>query len=91
MAEEKRRVAVVVFMEATGVDENDAAVHAMMALRQTLFGRPYAAMGRELAPVLLRGKELEPTIVHEMREVGMAAGNGYLWTTPTIKAFPRKD
>lgn len=138
---EMHRVAIVVFCEASGVDEGDAAAMARMALASTLrqagspdpswpsSTRPSCAACGSYADVtdvgvmgdhhqgeigvfdesdfpLCKGSGLpphersEPVVSVEYRnghvmrarifdtvEAGMAAGNGYLWTRPTAKAF----
>lgn len=135
------RVAIVVFCEAAGADEGDAAAMARMALASTLrkAGEPdpafpsatkpscaacgaYAKVnkagvikphhqgetdlfdGSDYPPCEGSGKppheRKEPVVSVEYRnghimrarifdtmEAGMAAGNGYLWTKPTVKAF----
>lgn len=85
MSDENRpwhRVAIVTFMEVQGVDPRDAAAGAVIGLNQAL--RPGTEVGfthqnRSLGEGVMR-------IVQHM-EVGMAAGNGYLWTEPTSRAF----
>lgn len=73
-------VAVVVFARAGGVDAPDAAHRAEMAIRE--------AIGAAL-PLPHRNDTVKGRVVRfiSVMEVGMAAGNGYLWTQPTIKAF----
>jgi hypothetical protein len=92
MSREKHRVAIVVFAECEGADYHDAAVGAQMSLNHLL--REGGILGREFktlpSPPRRDGHSWETTIHHVM-EVGMAAGNGYLWTEPTSKAFPRED
>lgn len=143
MTREARRVAVVVFCEAAGVDDYDAAVGAQLALSRLIHehgvadpdcklvgvaGPPRCAACGAPATITARGKvrahpscesyvtrpgqtscsgsgkppaqPSEPVIgferadrvgiyarVHQIMDVGMAAGNGYLWTRPTVKAF----
>lgn len=90
MSTETYRVALVVFCEASGADAYDAAYHAQRALTQQL--SPNHARPALLNPVSFpNGVTLPPVVVHDVIEVGMAAGNGYLWTSPTSKAFPRKE
>lgn len=142
---EMHRVAIVVFCEAAGVDEHDAAAAARMALSATLrkAGEPDPALPSATKPSCAscgayakvnkkglikahhRGETFmwdpedgeeqsapcegtglpphqrnEPVVAVEYRnghimrarvfdtmEAGMAAGNGYLWTRPTVKAF----
>jgi len=82
---ETHRVAVVVFVEAEGIDERDAGSAAMLAVRQALAG-PRLGLP---ADIILRmaNRPDEALKVVDVIEVGMAAGNGYLWTRPTSKAF----
>lgn len=89
MADGTHRVAVVVFCEATSVDEDEAGWHATTALKRHLGARIEAV---ELKPVTLPdGRVLPPVVVHSAVEVATAARNGYLHTRPTGKAYPRRD
>jgi len=90
------QVAVTVFCVAEGADYVDAGSHAAMAIRKALSGEQVAPMPYALEPVVLypgRANEwsLEPVVVHDVMETGMAAGNGYLWLRPTVKSFPRRE
>jgi hypothetical protein len=73
------QVAVVVFIQARGVDERDAGNGAMMAVRQ--------AWGPGTLLPVRSARGTENVRVVDAMEVGMAAGNGYLWTEVTGKAF----
>lgn len=135
------RVAIVVFCEASGVDEGDAAAMARMALSSTLrqagepdpsmpsatkpscaacgayakvnkagmikahhqaetgliddsdyppcegSGKPPQVRGEPVVSVEYRNGHVMRARVFDTIEVGIAAGNGYLWTKPTVKAF----
>lgn len=86
MAErETHRVAVVVFVEAKGIDERDAGTGATLAVRQALAG-PRLGLPADIT-LTMANRPDEPVTVVDVREVGEAAGNGYLWTRPTSKAF----
>lgn len=75
-------VGIVVFMRAPGVDAGDAADRAAFALR-----RAVRSSGRDsvLCDDGRNGTGAAMPVVDVM-EVGMAAGNGYLWVRPTAKA-----
>lgn len=76
------RVAIVTFMELQGIDPSDAAGGAVIGMNQVLRPGthvPFQHQNRSLGPGEMR-------IVQHM-EVGMAAGNGYLWTEPTSRAY----
>lgn len=75
-------VGIVVFMRAPGVDALDAAHRAEYALR-----RAVRSSGRDsaLTDDGRNGTGAAMPVV-DVIEVGMAAGNGYLWTRPTRKA-----
>jgi hypothetical protein len=92
MSRETHRVAVVVFAECEGADYHDAAMGAQMSLNQ--FFREHAEGDYKSwtipSPPRKDGYKWDTTI-HDVVEVGIAAGNGYLWTRPTRKAFPRPD
>lgn len=93
MSERQRhRVAIVIFAECDGVDERDAASGAEMSLNHLL--REGGLLGRTFktlpSPPRRDGHTWETTI-HEVREVGVAARNGYLWTAPTGAAYPREE
>jgi hypothetical protein len=76
-------VAVVLFCDVES--ETEAEQIAEITISRLLGPLP-----QMLEPVQTsNGKELPAVLVHEVREVGMAAGNGYLWTQPTLKAYPR--
>jgi len=85
-------VAIVVFCEATGVDERDAAYHAQRSIIRSLLHGKAPTKPVMLDPLALNGHEpLPPVAVHDAQEIGMAARNGYLWTGPTGKSYPRMN
>ncbi|WP_116201290.1 hypothetical protein [Amycolatopsis circi] len=84
----EHRVAITVFVTAAGVDALDAAHVAECAVRQTI----WTATGsdRKRPPLTILAKirlNTYPVQVVRVMETGMAAGNGYLWTSPTAKPF----
>jgi hypothetical protein len=79
------RSAVVVFVEAKGADERDAGNAAELAVRQALAG-PRLGLPADIILKMANRPDEAMTVVDVM-EVGLAAGNGYLWTRPTSKAF----
>lgn len=84
----KYRTVVVVFVTADGVDERDAGHAAVLAVRTALGGdqmRLPVALTRQM-----RDFTIEAEVV-DVQEAGMAAGNGYLWTRPTSKAWSERD
>lgn len=78
------RVAVAVFLETDGIDEHDAGSGGVLAVRQALAGRAMT-LPLEVEYVAANGQNTAKVV--DVMEVGMAAGNGYLWTKPTVKAF----
>lgn len=91
MAErEKFRVAIAVFVEVEGVDALDASSAAQMLIRKALQGDQWPT-GQ---PFVLHherpdGVSWDGEVVNVM-DVGMAAGNGYLWIEPTAKSWREK-
>lgn len=84
----EHRVAITVFATVAGVDALDAASIAALAIRQAI----WAATGedRRRMPLTIPSKfrdEERPVRIAVVMESGMAAGNGYVWTQPTAKAF----
>lgn len=77
------RAAVVVFIETT---HSGNPVDAAVLLKQAL----HQATGNKLSVEDPRLGTID-IAVHEVLEIGLAAGNGYLWTSPTSKAFPRPE
>ncbi|GAB6901955.1 hypothetical protein [Kineosporia succinea] len=85
------RVAVVVFADVRGVDYVDATAGAVQAIRSALtdgftkpvpvdLPNPYASEER------FKDHDMSCRAVAVM-DLGMAAGNGYLWTEPTARAW----
>lgn len=78
---ERKRAAVVLFVDSeSGVDGPDIANLVLIALHQA------GTMKDGLTVRQADGKEHHVRIIHAI-EAGMAAGNGYLWTEPTAKAW----
>lgn len=78
------RVAVTVFATVRAVDQHDADSVVEVAVRQAL------GTDRMRLPTLIRARSAHSeadVLVHHVTETGRAAGNGYLWTEPTSKAF----
>lgn len=89
---QRHRVAVVVFVEAGGIDERDAGTGAEMAVRQALSGDGVAGMTLPTDITLkMANRPDEAMTVVGVIEVGVAAGNGYLRTRPTSKAFRERQ
>jgi hypothetical protein len=83
------RAAVVLFVdmdENEAMDARDVAEFTRQGLHQAGFG-----MHKENGeiPVNFRGQIKKVRLVDVM-EVGMAMGNGYLWTEVTSKAFKQR-
>jgi hypothetical protein len=70
MAMQMRRVAVVVFADAPGVDDHDAATRLTVAVTERLAGRLPAPAGR--------GRALPDIAVEGAVALSTAARNGYL-------------
>lgn len=86
VADDKKttRAAVVLFVE---VDQDVPVHHAAVMVSQKLAGK---GLLTEPFTVTRAGHEWNIQI-HEVMEAGMAAGNGYLGTKVTNKAYPRKE
>jgi hypothetical protein len=80
---QKHRVAVAVFLEVDGFDEDDAGMGGMLAVRQALGA--IRGLPQEITFRAANGEHAAQVV--EVMELGIAAGNGYLWTRPTGKAF----
>lgn len=78
------RAAVTVFIET---DHEGDAVDSAFLFKMALRG----AVGESLSIHPPRWPEPINITIHDAMETGMAAGNGYLWTEPTSKAFPRPE
>ncbi len=82
--DKRQRAAVTVFAEVNdAVDRRDAAGVVGHLIRQAL---PIGAKHE----VDIQAGTWTVTI-HDVIENGMAAGNGYLWTEPTSKAYTQYD
>lgn len=84
---EEFRVPVTVFTTVRGVDFRDAAAIADVAVRTAIRS---AAVDDEPDCTLHVEHRRLGTLkvrVHHVMETGMAAGNGYLWTEATPKAY----
>lgn len=98
MDEKSDRVAVVVFVTVDGgADFLDRAHIAEMTVRRTLAGGEtlrHLPIELDRVPYFKDRKPVDPmppVTVHAVREVGIAARNGYLWTEVTGHAFPREE
>jgi hypothetical protein len=77
----RTRIAVVVFADVSG-EASDAEHVVEYWVRQRL-----GPLDGTEHPVPLRDASEVKVRVHNVTEVGVAAGNGYLWTEPTSKAY----
>lgn len=83
---EKHRVAVVVFCEVDTETLEDAEIVAALAVRRKLAGHgSLAPLPADISTDAYRHHF--PILAVRVMEAGIAAGNGYLWTHPTSKAF----
>jgi hypothetical protein len=81
---EKVRAAVVLFVDSdNGADGPDVANLVRIALHQS------GIMRDGLTAKWADGRESHIRII-DTQEVGIAAGNGYLWTGPTAKAWQNR-
>lgn len=81
------RVPITVFASVRAVDEVDAGFIATAAMRRAFKASSIQGHGAPLTiQVQLKGDWL-PVHIHQIMETGMAAGNGYLWTTASSKAY----
>lgn len=85
MSAEVRRVAVVVFCEVVSETQEDAENVASLAVRRGLGGGESGTWPADLSTNAY-GLRWSVT-AKRVLEVGIAAGNGYLWTQPTIKGW----
>lgn len=83
---EPKRVAVVVFCEVDTESQEDAEVVAALAVRRGLTKTGAPNEWPADLSVDAYGHHFPVRAVRAL-EVGMAAGNGYLWTAPTWKAY----
>lgn len=84
---ERFRVAVTVFAETEAVDSIDAGHLVEHAVEDAL----RTALGDEGALVVTQPPRIEPpgrkVWLVQVLETGTAIGNGYLWLTPTVRAW----
>lgn len=83
---EKHKVAIVIFCEAEGVDELDASTVAERAIMFKLTDGKFRQAKLGITFGIEKKTTRDVTVVKAM-DAGLAAGNGYLWTSPTSKAF----
>lgn len=81
------QVAMVLFTTVHAVDNLDAAAVARVAivsaLKDSMVVRPHAP-----ATIMARFRDASvPVQVHEVMDLGVAGGNGYVWIKPTSKAY----
>lgn len=88
----EHRVAVVVFTSVRAVDFSDASYIAETAIRQALKTSSIEDPKHLTVTAKFPGRD-ERVKVHVrcLREVGMAAGNGYLGTGTTSKAYRESE
>ena len=87
----EHRVAMVLFTTVRAVDQLDASGVARLAIVSALKDSRIVRPGHP-ATLLAKFRDSEvPVQVHEVLELGAAGGNGYLWTWPTGKAYPRPE
>lgn len=99
MSDTNRRVAIVLFAEVhdESADDRDAAHRAEAGLKAALAGDAKVEFRDRKWHVSVKGADSKfapcdvDLTVHDFEEVGMAIGNGYLWTRVTSKAFPRDE
>lgn len=98
MSDKNRRAAIVMFVEVhdESADAIDAAHRAEYGLKAALAGEASVEFSDWKWHIGVKNQDSKHVpcdvnlTVHEVMEVGMAAGNGYLWTDITSKAYPRK-
>lgn len=78
---------ITVFASVRAVDEVDAGYIATAAMRRAFKTSSIQGYAAPLTiQVQLKGDWL-PVHIHTLMETGMAAGNGYLWTYASSKAY----
>jgi hypothetical protein len=81
----EHRVAMVVFTTVRAVDELDGHGIVRHAIRSAL---KTSSVEAPILTVMARFRDGEvPVKVHDLVEIGTAAGNGYVWIKPTNRAF----
>lgn len=84
----EQRISITVFATVRGVDAQDAGAIAQVAIRRALLdARPDRERGAPFVVVCPHRDGDIPVRIHQVMETGMAAGNGYLWTHTTSKAY----
>lgn len=86
----EQRVAITVFATVRAVDLVDAGFIAQAAIRRALLEvhrRDHEGLV-VMSPMRHGGV---PVRIHKLMETGMAAGNGYLWTQLTPKAYRESE
>lgn len=99
MSDTGRRVAIAVFVEVhdESADDRDAAHRAEMGLEAALAGQAtleYTGRQWHIHVANADSKFVPCDVnltVHKVMEVGMAIGNGLIWTHVTGQAFPREE
>jgi hypothetical protein len=98
VSDDNYRVAIVVFasVKKTDVpDEIEAFSTAELSIKRTLAGGDTLArkpFKLDRVPHNFAGGGLLAEVtVHEIKDLGVAAGNGYVWVRPTSKAYPRRE
>lgn len=86
----EQRVAITVFATVRAVDLSDAGFIAEAAIRRALLEvHRRDQEGLVVMSPMRRGGV--PVRIHKLMETGMAAGNGYLWTQLTPKAYRESE
>lgn len=81
----EQRVSITVFATVRAVDASDGAAIAQVAIRRALLAAR-TDPAEFVVPCSMRDGD-RPVRIHTLMETGMAAGNGYLWTHATSKAY----
>lgn len=81
----EHRVAMVVFTTVRAVDAIDAANIASHAIRSAL---KTSSVEAPIRTIMARFREAAvPVQVHDVMDLGVAGGNGYVWIKPTNRAY----
>lgn len=99
MSDKNRRVAIVLFAEVhdESADDIDAGHRATDGLQAALAGDATLKYQNKKWHINVKNANSKHVAcdvnltIHHVMEVGVAAGNGYLWTKPSGKAYPRDD
>ncbi len=85
----EQRVSITVFATVRAVDVQDAGAIASVAISRALRA---ANPGPTEVLVMCPMRDGDrPVRIHQVMETGMAAGNGYLWTRATSKAYRESE